>query len=141
MKIKFILMGTLAYTLITFPLAVIWHVGLFETQYKTFGYFDGEPNFILGLITILIQGGVLSFLYPYVVFSGKGMIRGLKYSLLIGLFFWTSHVLAFVAKQNVDNALLFIVMESFYLSLQFGIFGILIGLIDKNAVKPKHVQG
>ena len=117
MNTKLTILGTLAYTLTTFPLAVFWHVGLFETQYKVFGYFESEPNFVLGLITILVQGGVLSFLYPYVSFSGMGIVRGLKFSLLIGLFFWTSHVLAFVAKQSVDNSLLFIVMESFYLLL------------------------
>lgn len=129
MQTKQITLGALAYTLITFPLAVIWHVVIFEKQYQSFGYFEGEPDFALGLLTIVIQGFVLSFLYPYVSFEGRGVVRGLKYSLLIGLFFWTSHVLAFVAKQDINNALLFIAMESVYLVLQFGIYGVLIGLI------------
>ncbi|MEJ2680712.1 MAG: hypothetical protein P8144_04310, partial [Gammaproteobacteria bacterium] len=55
--------------------------------------------------------------------------RGLKYSLLIGVFFWSSHVLAFVAKQVIQNAVGFVAMESFYLVLQFGIYGVLIGNI------------
>ena len=129
MNYKLTLLGTLAYTLATFPLAVVWHVVLFEDTYHAFGYFEGEPNFALGLLTITIQGFVLSFLYPYVKFSGQGIIRGLKYSLLIGIFFWSSHVLAFVAKQVVDNSIFFVLMESFYLLLQFGIFGIFIGKI------------
>lgn len=138
MNHKLTLLGTLAYTLVTFPLAVIWHVVLFEEKYHSFGYFEGEPNFALGLLTIIIQGFVLSFLYPYVKFSGQGIIKGLKYSLLIGIFFWSSHVLAFVAKQVVDSSISFVVMESFYLLLQFGIFGIFIGKIyatekEKNA--------
>lgn len=123
------LLGTLAYTLVTFPLAVIWHVFLFEEKYHSFGYFEGEPSFVLGLLTIIIQGYVLSFLYPYVKFKGQGIMRGLKYSLLIGVFFWSSHVLAFVAKQVVDSSLSFIVMESFYLLVQFGVYGLLIGKI------------
>ncbi len=134
MNYKLTLLGTLAYTLVTFPLAVVWHVVLFKEKYRTFGYFEGEPSFILGLVTIIIQGCVLSFLYPYVVFSGKGIIRGLKYSLLVGVFFWSSHVLAFVAKQVVDSSLSFVVMESFYLLLQFGIYGTLIGLIFRKSV-------
>ncbi|MCB1646903.1 MAG: hypothetical protein KDI36_15695 [Pseudomonadales bacterium] len=129
MNYKLILSGTLAYTLVAFPLAVVWHVLFFEETYRVFGYFQGEPSFSLGLATILIQGAVLSSLYPFVNFSGKGPVRGLKYALLIGLFFWTSHVLAFVAKQIVQNPLAFIAMESFYLLLQFGIYGILIGFI------------
>ena len=129
MKTKQITLGTLAYTLVTFPLAAIWHVVIFEEQYQSFSYIEGEPGFLLGLITILIQGFILSFLYPFVSFHGKGATRGLKYALLIGLFFWTSHVLAFVAKQSISGSVLFIFMESFYLLLQFGIYGILIGLI------------
>ena len=129
MKLKTTLIGMLAYTLVTFPLAVVWHVVLFEEKYRAFGYFEGEPSFLLGLVTIIIQGGILSFLYPFVAFSGNSITRGLKYSLLIGLFFWSSHVLAFVAKQVVTSSLSFVIMESFYLLLQFSIYGVLIGII------------
>ena len=75
MNYKSTLLGTLAYTLVTFPLAVVWHVVLFEEKYRAFGYFEGEPSFVLGLVTIIIQGGVLSFLYSYAVFSGNAIIR------------------------------------------------------------------
>jgi len=131
MNIKEIIYGTLAYSLVTFPVAVIWHVVLFKEKYQAFGYFDDEPNFIIGLVTIIIQGLMLSFLYPYVTFTGKGIVRGLKFVSVIGIFFWSSHVLALLAKQTVENPVSFIVMESFYLLLQFGIFGILISLIYK----------
>lgn len=126
---KLTLLGTLAYTLVTFPLAIVWHVMLFEGPYRLFGYFEGEPSFILGLVTIIIQGFVLSLFYSSVAFTGKPIVRGLKYALLMGVFFWTSHVLAFVAKQVVVSSLLFIVMESLYLLIQFGLFGIIIGLL------------
>ena len=128
MNYRLVLLGTLAYALVTFPLAVVWHVVLFEQKYISFGYFEGEPNFVLGFLIILIQGLMLSILYPHVSFSGNGTARGIKYALFIGLFFWTSHVLAFIAKQIITDPLLFIAMESFYLLLQFGIFGALIGV-------------
>ena len=133
MNIKEIIYGTLAYTLVTFPIAVIWHVILFKEKYQLFGYFEAEPNFILGLVTIIIQGSILSFLYPYVTFQGTGIIRGLKFSLVIGVFFWSSHVLTLIAKQTVENPLMFIAMESFYLLLLFGIYGVLISLIYKGS--------
>lgn len=137
MNLKSTFMGTLAYTLVTFPLAIIWHILLFEKAYLGFGYFQGDPSFVLGFITILIQGGVLSFMYPYVNFSGPHVVRGLKYSLIIGIFFWSSHVLAFVAKQNVINSSAFVAMESFYLLLQFGIYGVLIGFIYSKVLDSK----
>jgi hypothetical protein len=126
---KKIALGTIAYTVGTFLLAVIWHVLLFETRYRTFGYFEGEPNFALGFLTILIQGVVLSALFPLVRLAGSGVVRGIRFAALIGVFFWTSHVLAFVAKQTMQDVGLFITMETIYLALQFGLFGILIGTI------------
>ncbi len=129
MNIRAVSLGTLAYTLVTFPLAVVWHVVLFAEQYRAFGYFEGEPSFVLGLLTILIQGFILSFLYCRFNLAGQGIAKGLKYALLMGTFFWTSHVLAFVAKQVVASSLWFVLMESFYLFIQFGIYGILIGII------------
>ena len=129
MNLKGIALGTAAYTVVTFPLAVVWHIGLFERQYRAFGYFEEEPSFALGLLTILIQGALLSVLYPHVRFAGSALLRGLKFALILGVFFWTSHVLAFVAKQAVPHAYQFVLMETAYLTLQFGIFGILIGRI------------
>ena len=137
MNIKNIILGTVAYTVGTFFLAVVWHVGLFEEEYHSFGYFEGEPNFAIGLLTIFIQGVILSALFPRVRLQGNSLYRGLKFSLLVGTFFWTSHVLAFVAKQSVENVSMFTAMETIYLVLQFGLFGILIGAIYRE--KPADV--
>ena len=82
---------------------------------------------------------MLSFLYPFFNIQGSNIQKGLKFSLLIGVFFWSSHVLAFVAKQIVDHSVNFILLESFYLLLQFGIYGVLIGLIHgKMHYKASH---
>lgn len=132
MKEKRIALSVLAYTVGTFSLAVGWHVLLFEKIYHSFGYFEGEPSFLLGLLAIVIQGTVLSILYPLVRLTGAGIQRGLKYTLLTGVFFWTSHVLAFIAKRSVDGVVLFAVMESIYLVLQFGLFGALLGIIYRS---------
>ena len=125
-------LGTVAYTLGTFLLAVVWHILLFEACYQSFGYFRGEPHFIIGFVTILIQGVILSVLFPIVKLSGTSIKRGIKFSFLVGAFFWTSHVLAFVAKQSIQDAELFIAMETIYLALQFGLFGLLIGVIYRS---------
>lgn len=129
MNLKLTLIGTFAYTIVSFPLAIIWHLVLFEDKYISFGYFEGEPNFNLGLLAIVIQRFVLSLLFPLVKVYGKPITKGIKYSLLVGVFFWTSHVIAFVAKNAVKGSILFIFMETVYLLIQFGIFGILIGVI------------
>ena len=131
MRMKIAILGTLAYTLATFPLAVLWHVVLFESRYQAFGYFDGEPSFALGFLSIVVQGLVMSLLFPLLQFTGNEIVRGLKFAALMGVFLWTSHVIALMAKQTIVNPGGFLVMESAYLALQFLVFGLLIGMIQK----------
>ena len=128
---KKLILGAAAYTVCTFSLAVVWHVLLFKERYESFGYFEGEPNFLVGLLTIGLQGILLSTLFPMLKPTGSSLHRGLKFSLVVGAFFWTSHVLAFVAKQEVPEASAFIWMESVYLLFQFGVFGFVLGAIHR----------
>ena len=131
MSAKKLVLGAAAYTVCTFSLAVAWHVLLFKERYESFGYFEGEPNFLLGLLTIVLQGILLSTLFPMLKATGSSLRRGLEFALLAGAFFWTSHVLAFVAKQEVPGVSAFIWMETIYLLLQFGAFGLIIGAIHR----------
>ena len=61
--------------------------------------------------------------------QGSSLSRGIKLSLLAVAFFRTSHVLVLVAKQSIGNVTTFVAMETIYLALQFGLFGILLGII------------
>ena len=131
MGAKKLILGAAAYTICTFSLAVGWHVLVFKERYESFGYFEGEPNFLVGLATIVLQGILLSMLFPMLRAEGSSFQRGLKFALIAGAFFWTSHVLAFVAKQNVPEVSAFIWMETVYLLLQFGLFGLILGAIHR----------
>ena len=132
---KKLILGTAGYTICTFSLAVGWHVLLFQERYVSFGYFEGEPDFLLGLLTIVLQGVLLSTLFPMLKAEGSSFRRGIKFALVTGAFFWTSHVLAFVAKQQVQEVSAFIWMETAYLLLQFGLFGLIIGVIHREAIQ------
>ena len=131
MHLKKLILGAAAYTVCTFSLAVVWHVLLFKERYESFGYFEGEPNFLVGLLTIVLQGILLCTLFPMLKPTGSSLHRGLKFSLVVGAFFWTSHVLAFVAKQEVPGVSAFIWMESVYLVFQFALFGLVLGAIHR----------
>ena len=117
------------YLLIVFPLALVWHSVLFPDLYNDFGYFEGEPNIAVGFLTILIQGIALAVIFRFFMPVSSGFGRALTYVALMGLFFWTSHVLALIAKQNVPNAMQFAAMETAYLVLQFGLFGLVLGAV------------
>ena len=124
-----VLLATAAYITIVFPLALGWHVGLFKEKYDAFGYFAGEPNVPVGLATIVVQGLALALIYPLFHTGSAGFVRAFQFAGLMGLFYWTSHVLALVAKQNVPNAGGFVAMETGYLILQFGLFALVLGWI------------
>ncbi len=126
-----LIMGTAAYTVCTFSLAVGWHVLLFKDRYESFGYFEGEPDFLVGLLSIVLQGFLLSTLFPMLKTGGSSFRRGIQFAIITGAFFWTSHVLAFVAKQQVAATSAFIGMETLYLVLQFGLFGLCLGFIHR----------
>ena len=142
MSAKMIIQGTLAYTLVTFPFAIFWHIVLFEELYKAFNYFEGEPSFALGFLSIFVQGLVLSTLYSIIRVNGHSLGQALKYSLLMGLFLWSTHVIAFVAKQTIPNVGMFIALESLYLLLQFLLYGLCISWIfrhqDKGKLNERH---
>lgn len=123
-----IIIATLAYTISSFVLAILWHVILFEETYHNLQYFEAEPNFLLGLGTIIIQGAILSALYGFLR-KHNMPLSALKYVALMWLFFWTSHVLGFMAKQTINDPWLFLGLESVYLTLQFGIYGLVLGWI------------
>ncbi|WP_299649058.1 hypothetical protein [uncultured Tateyamaria sp.] len=123
------LIAAAVYPVIVFPLAIIWHLVLFPDRYVTFGYFEGEPNIAVGLASMIIQGAVLAAIYPMFRLGQAGFGRAFRFAGLLGLFFWTSHVLALVAKPNVPGAGVFIAMETVFLSLQFGLFALALGVI------------
>jgi hypothetical protein len=122
---------TMGYVAIVFPLALIWHLALFKQNYVAFGYFRGDPNLPIGLLTITIQGIALALIYPYFQSGLVGWAHAFQFAGLIGLFFWTSHVLALVAKQNVPNSGSFVFMETGYLMLQYGLFALWLGFLHQ----------
>jgi len=139
MNVRKLILGTAAYTICTFSLAVGWHVLLFRERYESFGYFEGEPDFLLGLLAIVLQGVLLSALFPMLRTEGSPLRRGIRFAFIAGAFFWTSHVLAFVAKQTVPGQWSFVWMETVYLLLQFGLFGLIIGVIHRGGASRAQV--
>ena len=124
------LLGALSYPVIVFPLAVFWHLIAFGSVYEEIGYIGREePGFVLGFLSIAMQGLLLSLLYPR-FYQGDGPVKGgLKFGAVAGLFHWTIHVVAFAAKANLAHVELFFVMETTYLAIQFALTGIVLGLI------------
>lgn len=123
-------LAVLAYVVPSMMLAVPWHLIWFRQQYHDFGvYSRADPIIVLGLITMIIQGIVLAWLYPRWYRGGTPAIEGIKFGLLLGLFLFSISTLANIAKIEVNNPWQFILLSGIFHTLQFTVAGAAIGLV------------
>ena len=139
MNKKLILFSTMIYVITIFPITALWHVGFFQELYLGFGYFNKEEtvlNGIIGLINIFVQGFILAILYSKTQFIGSHIMRGLKFSGIIFVFYFTLQVVNFAVRKEINDIPLFVLMEAIYMVIQFTVYGLLMGILY-NKVNPK----
>ena len=126
---KFVL-AVIAYIIVTFAVAASWHLVFFKDLYDQLGIFTRkEPLIPLGITSIVMQGLVLSYLYPIFFRGGSPLTQGLKFGLLIGVLMASIAVFAEAGKQNVSSLMTWLTFESAYYLLQYGCVGMIIGMI------------
>jgi len=127
---KKIVLGTLGYTAITFPLAIVWHLVAFKATYDRLGYFSrDEPIILFGFAAILMQGAILSLIYPFLC-RGMSFIKGATMiALVMGIYHWTMHVLAAAAKHAIEPLPLWFGLETAYLAIQFSLAGLFLAFV------------
>ena len=131
---KQFLLRALAYLVITFPLAILWHIVAFGDVYRSLGYFGrDEPIFAFGFLAIAVQGLMLSYIYPLFSRGGDRTREGLTFVVVTFLFLWSSHVVATAAKAEISPLCTYFAMESAYLAVQFALAGVAFTLISGRA--------
>ncbi|MCG8653253.1 MAG: hypothetical protein MI861_25660 [Pirellulales bacterium] len=128
-----IVYGTIGYLLITFPLAYVWHLVAFEQKYAELGYFTREePIIAFGFGAILLQGILMSVIYPSLC-RGKSLLAGaLTLALVMGGYHWTAHVLAEAAKHSIAPLPTWFALESLYLAIQFLLGGFWLAFVYRS---------
>lgn len=122
-------LGALAYLVLTFPLAFVWHLVLLKETYDRLGIFNrDEPIVALGFTAIVLQCLLLSFAYSRFYRGGAPVWQGLKFGAFAGAFLWSSQVLAAAAKHEVSSLSTWLALETGYFAIQFALVGIGIGL-------------
>ena len=122
--------ATLAYTFVSFALAAPWHLMIFKDLYDSFGiYSRPEPIIPLGVLSMLVQGAVLSALYARWRRGGSPVSEGIQFGLLTGAFLFSVSTLANAAKMNVHGLPTFMGLQVAFHLLQFTGAGLAIGLV------------
>jgi len=139
MNTKKFLFAAVGYIIVTFIIAAGWHLVLFKSVYAELGIFTRkEPLIPLGLISMVIQGVVLAYLYPFFKKDGTPMKDGLKFGLLMGIFMGSNAVFAEAGKNEVTSLSTWLLLESIYYIVQFAITGTVIGLIFGKTSGESH---
>lgn len=135
-----IVLGTLAYLVVTFPLAYVWHLVVFKETYERLGYFSREkPIIAFGFLAILLQGILLSCLYPHIC-RGLSLTKGAAMlALLMGSYHWTTHVLAEAAKHPIEPLPTWFGLETAYLAIQFSLGGLLLAVVNRHTSSPEAI--
>ena len=124
------ILAALGYIVVTFVIAAGWHLVAFKSLYGELGIFTRkEPIIPLGILTIILQGMVMAYLYPRCFNGERPLIDGLKFGLLMGVFLGSYAVFGEAAKHEVSSLSTWLIVESIYYLMQFCIVGIVIGRI------------
>ena len=127
------LISFLAYPVLVFPLAYLWHLNLFADLYERLGVFGRpEPIVPLGFATIVVQGALLAWAYPRFRGSGGWVAEGLRFAAFAGGFLWTAQVLAMAAKHPIEPIGTYVAVETVYLAIQFALVGLVLGFVHRS---------
>lgn len=129
--VKFTLIA-LAYIIPSMILGYTWHLIIFKNLYDKLGIYNrAEPIIPLGFASMIIQGLIIAYLFPYFAKNNYIIGVGIKFSLLMGLFLFSVSTLANGAKIQVSDMQSWLFIQVIFHFVQFSIAGILIGLINK----------
>lgn len=117
------------YSIITLALGMVWHFVWFRDLYHQLGIYNREQPIIpLGIFSMLIQGAILAYLYPFFYKGGHPVSQGIKYGLLMGLYMYSVSTLANAAKILVTSIPVWMGIQALFHGVQFVLAGAVIGL-------------
>lgn len=131
-------LGLLAYVLPTFPIAYAWHLVIFGARYEALEVYRDDMIIPFGLLSMLIQGAVYSWLYgkAFAPRATSWMKSGLAFGALAGALAWTYMAVAVAAKHVMTSVPDFLLLETGFVVLQFAVSGPLIALAYGGGTRP-----
>jgi len=125
-----LILTVLAYLVPTMILGMVWHFVWFSALYESFGIYNRkDPIIPLGFGSMLLQGLIIAYLYPYYAREQHSIARSLKFSLIMGFFLFTVSTLANAAKIEVTSMTNWLAVQFFFHLLVSTVAGVLIGLV------------
>ena len=132
MRMRNVALTFIAYVVLTFGCAFVWHLVLFRGFYDRIGYFGSEePVIALGLLAILIQAFVIALVYPLFERGDHPLAEAARVSATFGVTIVSVQVLAAAAKHHAPASLEWFLFEGLYFLVQFALLALAFALIHR----------
>ena len=130
MDTKKYLFATLAFIIVGFIIAFVWHLVFFKSVYDALKIYSIEPIIALGFISFILEG--LAFVYVFQFFrrGRKPIQEGLIFGLVVyGVIMGGVGVLAEGAKHATTSLSTWLIIESAFYIITGTILGTIVGII------------
>jgi hypothetical protein len=128
------ILSVLAFVVASFAVQATSHFAINTRHYAAVTFMRSEPIFPLGVLSMLLEGAVLSYIYSLIPRSQNWLADGLRFGWLVAVFAAGYAALADAAKYQVPAIGSWILVESLSTFIQYTIFGVLLGFIQRKAV-------
>jgi len=127
---KKIILATLSYVVLTMAVAYPWHMIWFHDLYIELGaYTRAEPIVPLGMLSMLVQGSVIAYLYPFFYRGGNPIVQGIIFSLIMGVVVYSVMGFAMAAKIDINPISTYLTYNAIFQFIQYLVTGIALGII------------
>jgi hypothetical protein len=124
-------LSVVAFMVISFMVQGLNHFVINKAHYAAIDFARAEPVIALSVLTMIVQGVILSFAMSRITTAGRQIKDGLLVSLSFGLFLAVYIALAEPAKYTAPSIVSWAVTEGFASTIQFILYGIALGLIHR----------
>ncbi len=130
-NIKKFIQATVSHLTISFAVAYIWTMIMFQDLYIAVGaQTRSEPIIVLGLIAMLLQAVVIAYIYPLFYRPGLHPVaQGIKFNLLMGAMAFSIFGFVTAAKYDINPIAPFLFYTLMFQVFQFVFTGVALGLI------------
>lgn len=125
------ILSVLAFIALSFLVQGLNHFVINKTYYAGIDFARPEPVLLLGILTMVIQGIVLTAAMTKIAPTGNRLKDGFLVSLAFGLFLAAYIALAEPAKYTAPSISSWFITEGLVSTVQFVIVGFALGLIHK----------
>src|SRR5207253_5885904 len=127
-------LAVLVYVVATFATQAVSHFGVNAAHYAAITYLRPQPVFALGILSMLIQGSIMAYLYAHVPGAGRSIGHAVVFAWLVGGILVSYEALAEAAKYNVPGVGSWIAVEPGAGVVQFTLYGALLGWVHRARV-------